>query len=244
MKRFYAEARVAPLPDGGYAIHLDGRPVRTPKRAMLVLPIANLAEAVAEEWAAQAEEIDPLRMPLLRFSNTAIDRIEPEREQVIDNVAAYGESDLVCYRAPEPEALVARQQALWQPLIDWLRLRHGVALKSTSGVLHLEQDPEALAALRKLVANSSDMGLTGLYEITTITGSLVIALALSECQIDLEAAAAAAWLDEVFQGETWGEDAEALERRNKLRQDLAHAVEFLQKAYPSDPGFSRCCVQR
>ncbi len=226
MKRFYRQVATIEA-EGGIAVELDGRPVRTPARAHLLLPNAALADAVAGEWRAQGEEIVPTTMPFTRLANTAIDRIAPRRDAVIDEIAAYGGTDLVCYRAAAPAELAALQAAAWQPLIDWLAARHGARLEVVAGVTHRAQPGDAHGALRGAVAAYADMELAALHSATTSAGSLVIALALAERHIDAEAALAAAQIDEAFQAERWGEDDEATARRAELAADLAAAAEFM-----------------
>ena len=226
MKRVYKTVSVAAL-DDGYHVLLDGRPLRTPSKALLHLPSQALAEAVAAEWEAQGEEIRPAEMGQTRLATTAIDRVRPAREEVVANVAGYGASDLVCYHVEDDEALLAKQRRLWQPFRDWLQERHGVALATGSGILHLAQAPENEEKLRALVAAHDDMGLTALADLVTITGSLAIGLALAERAFALEAGWQAAFVDELHQAETWGEDAEAAARRTKLKAELAEALRFL-----------------
>ena len=228
MKRFYKEASTAPAPDGGFLVRLDGRPLRTPKRAELKLPSAALAAAVAGEWRDQGEDILPESMPLCRLANTAIDWVAPERARVQALLAGYAETDVVCYPAPEPEELAARQAAAWRPLLDWAARRHGARLRSTSALLPTPQEAGALAALRKAVEQYEDMPLMALHDLVTISGSLVIGLALAESEVDLERGWAAAQAEELFQAERWGEDAEAAVRRVRLKGELAAALRFLE----------------
>jgi chaperone required for assembly of F1-ATPase len=226
VKRFYRQVAVLPA-DGGIAVCLDGRPIKTPDKAALELPTAALAEAVADEWRAQEQDIDPLAMPFTRLANTAIDRIAPRRAGVIAEIVAYGGSDLVCYRVAHPADLAARQAAAWQPLLDWLAERHGARLESRLGVVHKAQPQAALEALAEAVQPFTDMELAAVHSATSATGSLVLALALAARRIDAEAAFAAGQLDEAFQAERWGEDDESVLRRAELRADLAAAADFL-----------------
>lgn len=226
MKRFYKDVRVV-LADPEFAVELDGRPVRTPKKAPLTLPTRALAEAVAAEWEAQGERIHPAEMPQTRLATTAIDRVRRERPHVVATVAGYGASDLVCYHVEGNAALLERQLGHWQPLRDWLEARYGVRLASGSGVVPIAQRPEPLARLHRLVDAYDDLRLTALHDFTTISGSLVIALALAEAEIDVEAAWQAGFVDELYQAELWGEDAEAADRRARLKAELAEARRFL-----------------
>lgn len=227
MKRFYKEAKAAPA-EGGFVIRLDGRLVRTPKRAELKLPTLPLAEAVAAEWAAQGERIVPASMPLVRLANTAIDWVATERDRVRDIVAGYGATDLVCYPAPEPEELTVRQTRAWRPLIDWATRRYDARLRSTRAILPEPQDPAALAALRRAVDAYDDMALMALHDLVTISGSLIIGLALAEGEVDLDRGWEAAQVDELYQAEKWGEDAEAAARRARLKGEMAAALRFLE----------------
>jgi len=232
MKRAYREARVASA-EGGWRILLDARILQTPARASLLLPTRGLAEAVAAEWAAQKETIVPASMPLMRLAATAIDRVEPQRDKIIDEVAGYAETDLVCYRAERPADLVARQHAVWQPLVDWATLHFDAPLLIATGVLPRRQPPEVLAAIRRAVAARDTLPLTGLHAATTACGSVVVGLALAEGRLDVEGAWQAAQLDETYQIEQWGEDPEATARRAELRRDLDATSSFLRLLSPA-----------
>lgn len=227
MKRFYKSVSVASA-DGGYQIHLDGRPVRTPSKALLVVPGKALAEAIAHEWDAQVETIEPAAMPLTRHANTVLDRITPRREEVADEISRYGENDLVCYRAEWPTDLAERQASTWDPLIDWARRRYDVNLCTVQGIMHRPQSEEALARLSQAVDALQDWQLAPLHTITTITGSLVIGLALVEGEIAPEAAFEAGQLDELYQVEKWGEDSLAQKARENRRVDLLSAARFIE----------------
>ncbi len=224
--RAYAEAAVAE-DGGGFLVTLDGRPVQPPARARLELPTRALADAVAAEWAAQEGKVRPATMPLTRLAATAIDRVAPRRERVIDETAAYGASDLLCYRAAAPPDLAARQGALWQPLLEAAEGRFAARLKVTRGVAPVAQDAAALAALRARVAAHDDMGLAALHAATAAAGSLVIGLRLSLGEVEAEAAWAAVDLDEAFQAERFGADAAGDATRETRRGDLFAAARFL-----------------
>lgn len=226
MKRFYKAVR-AVADEDGFQIELDGRIARTPKKAKLRLPSRTLADAIALEWQAQDDRVDPVTMPLTRLANSAIDAVTTQRETVVETIAAYGGSDLVCYRADTPPDLVAAQHAHWQPLLAWIERRHGAVLTVTADITHVEQPPASLAALTAAVADFDDYGLAALHDLTTITGSLVIGLAVAGDEIDVDRAWAAAQVDEEYQAAKWGEDAEATIRRNRLKADFDHAKLFL-----------------
>lgn len=222
MKRFYKDVTVA---DG--AILLDGRPVKTPARAPLVLPTPKLAEAVAAEWRAQGEEIDPRTMRLTGLSNAAIDRVAPDTAAFIRPLAAYAESDLLCYRADAPAELIARQADAWNPLLDWARARFDVAFTVTSGIVHAAQPQATIVRLSEALAAYDAFHLAGLAPIITIGGSLVTALALAEGEIDPDSAFDLTHLDELWQARRWGEDKMALEARTIRKRDFMAAAELL-----------------
>lgn len=226
MKRVYKRVGTRQA-EGGWGVALDGRPMRTPAKNDLVVPREGLAAAIAAEWEAQQGEIRPATMPLTRLAATAIDRTALLRRQVVEEVANYADTDLVCYRADHPPILAARQHAVWQPLIDWAMVRYDAALAVTSGVIPARQSPAVLKALGSAVAALDDFRLTALHSLTAACGSLVIALAVLERRLAAEEAFAASQLDESFQIEAWGEDAEAAARRDFLAADIAAATRFL-----------------
>jgi len=208
VKRFWTSVETVPE-DGGWAIRLDGRPVRTPARAALNLPAAALAQAIAAEWEAQGEAIDPRTMPMTGFANATLDHVLPAPGAFRGQIVAYAESDLLCYRADGPDPLVARQCAHWDPLLDWARATHGVDFAITAGLLPVDQPALTLAALRGAVEALDPWLLAGVATLTQIGGSLVGALALIDGATQAEALFDAVSLDERWQAEQWGEDAEA-----------------------------------
>ncbi|MFV1919218.1 ATP12 family protein [Sphingomonas sp. MJ1 (PH-R8)] len=226
MKRFWKTVTVEPT-DAGLGIALDGRPVRTPGRVPLALPTPALARAVADEWSAVEDRLDPRAMPLTGLANAAIDRIAPDPAAFAAGLAAYGESDVLCYRAEDPEPLVARQQAAWDPVLAWARKRYDVTFAITAGVMHVAQPPATIARLGEATAARDAFALAGLSPIVTITGSLVLALALAERAFDAETVWNAAHVDEDWQVERWGEDPLATEARLIRRRDYDAAVQFL-----------------
>jgi len=227
-KRFYKLASVVDAEDGGHGVALDGRPIRTPGGAMLTAPTPALAEAIAAEWAAQDDEIRPSTMPMMRLAATAIDRIATERAVIVDQIAAYGGSDLLCYRVESPTPLIDRQAALWQPLLDWAAEVHGARLAVTRGITHVAQDQTALDALRAAVEDLDDCRLAAVSHLTATCGSLVIALAIAARHIGAAEATAASQLDEQWQIEQWGEDAEATQRHDNLAREIADAARFME----------------
>lgn len=223
MKRFWKDVTV----DADLGVRLDDRPVRTPGRAPLILPTAALADAVADEWRVVDGDIDPRAMPLTGLTNAAIDRIASDPAAFAAGLAAYGESDLLCYRAESPPDLVDRQAALWDPPLDWARDRYDVHFEIVTGVIHRPQPDATIERLGAAIAARAAFELAPLSPIVTITGSLVLALALAERAMDADAVWAAANLDEDWQAEQWGEDDLALKARETRRRDFDAAARFL-----------------
>jgi Chaperone required for the assembly of the mitochondrial F1-ATPase len=226
-RRFYRTVALTAA-DDGHRITLDGRPARTPAGRLLVLPSAALAAAIAEEWEAQVETIDPESMPLTRLAFTAIDRICGQRPGIIDGLLAYAGSDVLCYRAESPRELVALEHATWQPILDWAAAQLGVRLVVGHGVAPVQQGDETIETLAAAVAACDDMALAGLASIAQTAGSLVIALAVVRGRIDAEAAFRAAFLDECYQAERWGCDPDAASRRDRLAAEIAAAASFVR----------------
>ncbi|GAB6054177.1 ATPase [Magnetospira thiophila] len=233
-RRFYKQAAAGPASGGGFAVLLDGRPIKTPEGAALVVAQQGLAEAIAAEWAAQETEIRPHRMPLMRLTCTAIDRISVVRQEVIDHLLAYAGTDLLCYRAKFPADLVARQAAAWDPLLDWLAARHGARLTITDGVLAIPQPDTALACLRAALETLDSFHLSALSAAARSAGSLAIALALAEGHLDAGQAFDVSQIDETYQMEKWGEDDEALAHRAELRADFEAAARLFALLSPSE----------
>ena len=223
MKRFWTNVDIT----DARGITLDGKPVRTPGRAPLLLPNDKLAAAVAEEWRAVTGEIDPRAMPLTGLANAAIDRIAPDPRTFAAGLAVFAESDLLCYRADSPAPLVARQAAAWDPLLDWARATYGVDFVVTTGIMHRHQPPETLARLSDAIAARSAFELAALAPIVTISGSLVAALALAERAADAEAVWLASELDFDWQAEQWGEDDLAIPARQARLRDYEAGVRML-----------------
>jgi chaperone required for assembly of F1-ATPase len=228
MKRFYKEASTSAAPDGGYTVLLDGKRVKTPKRALLSLPNLPLAEAITEEWRAQSETLDKQTMPLTRLAFAAIDVVTPERGQIVQQLLKYTAHDLLCYRAEDPPELVTRQAHDWDPLLDWAAETYGARLKVGFGIRHVPQPPEAIAELEQALVRYDEFELAGLHTATTITGSLILGLALAEEEVSAREAFAAATLDETFQAEKWSRDAEAEKRHQHHLFELSAAERFLR----------------
>lgn len=238
MKRFWDEAAIAPVGDL-WQVTLDGRPMRLPNAgtaggAPLLLGNPALAAAIAAEWqaagGAKGGEMSFADLPLTRLAGTAQERVAPQAEAVAVELAKYGESDLLCYRADGPDALVARQEALWQPWLDWAAEALGARLVVTTGIVHVAQSPQALAALAGAVGAQPVGVLTALGLAVPSMGSLVLGLALAAGAIDAGGATAAAQVDELFQAELWGVEAEAAARRARMADEIALAARFMALA--------------
>jgi chaperone required for assembly of F1-ATPase len=229
MKRFYANVSIGIPKRGSYSILLDGKPVKTPKRADLVLPRRELAEAIAEEWRAQGEEIKPAEMFLTKCANTAIDQTAGHEGPVVEGILAYA-NDLLCYRAEFSEDLKSRQSENWDPLLDWLEARFGVKLRIGTGIAHIEQEEAALAKLRAAIGGHNAFTLTALHAAATLCGSLVLAIAILEGRLTAEEAFAASRLDEEYQAEKWGRDAGAELRARAMAAELDAAARFMRCA--------------
>ena len=226
MKRFWKDVAVEPGQEG-WAVKLDGRPVKTPARAALAVPSEVLAEAIAEEWRAVGETIDPRAMPLTGLANAAIDRVAPDPSAFASKLAEYAEGDLACYRAEGPSALVARQESSWDPLLAWARRRYDLDFATTSGLMHVAQPPATVERLSHAVAALDPFRLAGLSPLVTIGGSLVAVLAVLENAITPEEAWEAVSVDDRWQFEQWGADAEAQTAMENRRRDFLAAARFL-----------------
>lgn len=224
-KRFYKKAAAGPH-DGGHAVLLDGKTVKTPSKRALVVPTLALAEAMATEWEAQHEEIDPRTMWLTKLANTAIDLVAPRRAEVIAELVNYSGTDLLCYRAGHPAALAARQVALWDPLLDWAAAQ-GIALTPTTGILHVAQPPASLEAYGRALEALDAFRIAALHNAVTLTGSAVTGLAMTLGRVTAEEAFNIAYLDEHWQMELSGEDEEERARLEIRRSELAETSRFI-----------------
>ncbi len=220
---------VAVVPqEGGYAVHLDGKPLKTPQGVAFVLPSPTLAKAIADEWQATAPRPpSPEKMPLTRIAGTVLDRLSQQREAIEAQLLSYAETELLCHRAEGPSALATRQHQTWQPLLDWVAIRHDAMLNITTGIVAVPQPERSLAALRGALSGMDPWRLAAISVAVAASGSLVIGLALSDGRIDPAAAFEAAELDTTWQIEKWGEDREASDRRAVVRTDLELAKRFL-----------------
>lgn len=224
-KRFYKQAE--PLEaEGGFGVALDGRPLRTPARKLFVVPVRAVAEAVAQEWRDQVEDIDPSRMSLTRLLNVAIDGVAADPSASLEEVVRYAGTDLVCYRAEGPERLVARQAQHWDPVLDWLRDAHAIRLILSAGIRHVTQPQAALDRLRDLIPKD-EFRLAAIVSLTALLGSATLALALQSGRITPDEAWAAGHVDEDWNREQWGEDESAAARRAARKLEMEAAARLL-----------------
>lgn len=227
MKRFWKQADVV-AEAAGWGVALDGKPVRTPAKAPLIVPAEALAEAIAAEWNGCATEVDPRMMPLTGLANAAIDGVAPGPAAFAKSLGSYGESDLFCYRAEGPEELADRQQQCWDPLLAWARRRFDVDFRLTCGIIHVGQPEATTNRLARSVAALDPFRLAGLSPLVSIGGSLVAALAVLEGEIAPEQAWAAITIDERWQLEQWGDDSEAEAVLENRKRDFLAAARFLE----------------
>jgi len=227
-KRFWKEA-TAQEENGGFAVLLDGRSVRTPGKAALIVPSLTMAQAITEEWDAQEGELDPATMPVTRSANAAIDKVAVQHAEVAAMIAAYAETDLLCHRADTPAELVARQEAGWAPLLQWAAEKYDAPLSVTTGILPVDQPAKSLARFRAEVDRFDAFGLTALHDLVSLSGSLVIGLAAANgTQGDIKALWDISRIDELWQIEKWGEDDEATALSDSKFRDFQHALRFFR----------------
>lgn len=225
MRRFWTAATVVPEA-GGFAVHLDGKPVRTPRKAPLILPTEALADAVAAEWQAVVAKVDPARMPFTRRANSAIDTVAPGIDGVALMLAEYGGTDLLCYRAEGPADLVARQSQSWDPLMTWAATTLPAPLKTTTGVMHIAQPAASRAALTGAVRQLSAFQLVAFHDLVALSGSLVLALAITRGRLTAEEAWTLSRIDEDWQIEQWGADEDAAAIAALKQADFLQANRF------------------
>jgi chaperone required for assembly of F1-ATPase len=230
-KRFWTESTVVPE-DGGFAVRLDGRPVKTPAKRALVLPTQAMAKAVAAEWDAQEGEINPNTMPVTKTANAAIDKVAVQHAEVADMLAAYGDADLLCYRADTPDELVARQIVEWDPMLDWAEQSFGVRLETRTGIMHAPQDARALEVLRRETHALTTFELAAFHDLVSLSGSLILGFAAARDARPIETLWDISRLDEIWQVEQWGKDdeAEAMAAVKKAGFLHAHAMFTLCRA--------------
>ncbi|MBB3946955.1 chaperone required for assembly of F1-ATPase [Rhizobium skierniewicense] len=230
-KRFYKHVTVGETEEGGFTVLLDGKTMRTPAKSVLTVPTRALAQLLRDEWDAQVEVVDPTIMPVSRHINTAIDGIASDPQAVFEDILRFSSSDLLCYRAGEPQALVERQSEQWDPIIDWAANTLGARFILVEGVMHQDQPREAIAAFAVTVRKyDTPIELAALHTMTTLTGSALLALALAEGERSVEEIWALAHLDENWTAEQWGEDDDAQVRTAKRFVEMRAAVDVLHAA--------------
>lgn len=225
-KRFWKDVSIRPEA-AGFGVFLDEGQLKTPLKSSLLAPTKAVAEGIAAEWDAVDEKIDPSKMHLTRCANATIDKVVQEHGAVAAMLAAYGGTDLLCYRAGSPEELVARQAAAWDPMLDWISTDHGVELKQTIGVMHLKQSAESQEKLHAMVVAHDPWRLTALHDLVTISGSLVLGLAVATRYMSAEDVWPLSRIDEVWQEEQWGEDEDAAKTVVLKRGDFLDAARLL-----------------
>lgn len=225
-KRFWKETSII-ADDRGYSISLDGRPVKTPEGYPFIVKAERLASEIRDEWDAQEEKISPDTMPMYKFSVTAIDRVSTQRQAVVDELGAYGASDLLCYREDRDHRLADHQQNTWQSYLDWANQRFDVQLKVFGGIMPGDQDQHTKSKLKNAVDQFDDFQLSGLHSLVTVSGSLVLGLAATTDEFHLDQIIQAAFLDDLWQQKKWGYDEEAALRLNNYQQQLEDAHRFM-----------------
>lgn len=226
-KRFWKAAEATQV-DGGHSVLLDGRSVRTPAKSALILPTEQMAREVAAEWDAQQDKINPLTMPYTRAANAATDKVTPQKAEVADMLASYGDSDLICYRAADPNGLVERQNKGWDPLVDWSTTHLKAPLQVYVGVMHAPQPPASLAHLSRQVHAFNPFQLTAFHDLVSLSGSLIIGFAAVHEYASPEALWEVSRIDETWQIDQWGEDEDAMEQVAVKREAFLHAERFFR----------------
>ncbi|NUB44500.1 ATPase [Fertoebacter nigrum] len=224
-KRFWQQAEACPCA-GGFTVTLDGRAVKTPAKTPLVVPTRALAQAIADEWQAQEGIVRPDTMPCTRSTNSALDKVTPQFDAVVNELAGYGATDLLCYRATGPARLIDMQAAAWDPLLLWAAAALDAPLRVTHGVVPIDQPAASLAALAAQVRGQSAFQLAGFHDLVAISGSLILALAVTQGRLTVDQAWTLSRLDETWQAELWGADDEAAESDALRRVGFAHAGRF------------------
>lgn len=225
-KRFWKDATVEVAGDNAFEVKLDGRSLRTPAKALLQVPTQALAQAIADEWTAQGEKIDPRTMPVTRTANSALDKVAHQQVEVANLIAAYGETDLLCYRAIGPEKLIARQAEQWDPLLAWASESLDAPLNVGTGVMHVAQPVDSVEKLAELVHAMDPWRLAAFHDLVALSGSLVLALAVIHDKAPLDDIWQLSRLDELWQIECWGDDEEAADLAKLKAQAFAEAGKF------------------
>jgi chaperone required for assembly of F1-ATPase len=229
MKKFYCDVSTSQIEDG-FLVLLDGKAIKSPLGTPLSIPTEGLAKAIAEEWKSEGDDINLESMPLTRFANTSFDRVLSQKDAIVDEVSGFGDTDLLCYRASSPDDLAEAQSKMWDPLLAWLKGEFGISLKTTSSVLHIEQDLEDLANLQTIVNSIDVFWLSAFHSATSILGSLVLALALLKEKVSVDEAWNASRVDENYQINLWGEDFEAQKKAENDYEALGSAANFMKLA--------------
>ena len=224
-KRFWENANVVEA-GAGFTVLLDGRKLRTPVKSELIVPTQRMAEAIAGEWRTQGEKVDPLTMPVTRSANAAIDKVMPLHDEVAKLVAAYGESDLLCYRADTPPALVDRQNAAWDPLLEWAAKELSAPLKTGKGIMPVKQEAKVLSSLAKRVTGMDAFQLAAFHDLVGMSGSLIIGFAVIHKLLPVPELWCRSRIDEDWQIEQWGEDDEDISTTEGKRLGFEHAAKF------------------
>jgi chaperone required for assembly of F1-ATPase len=224
-KRFWKAVTVEAVP-GGHAIRLDARPVKTPGKTLLVVPTEALARAIAAEWEAQAGLVRPETMPFTRAANSALDKVAPQFDEVVGLLAAYGATDLLCYRATGPVELIALQNAAWDPVLDWCATALGAPLVSVAGVMHVAQPDPSIRRLHAMTAALTPFQIAAFHDLVMLSGSLVLAFAVTEGRLTPEQAWTLSRIDETYQASLWGEDDEAVALAETKRLAFHQAAAF------------------
>lgn len=224
-KRFWSDVNVIDE-DGGFAIHLDARPVKTPAKAALIVPSRDMAQAIAAEWNRVDGKVDPRIMPFTRSANASIDKVATQFDDVANMLAGYGGSDLLCYRADNPAELVDRQAQGWDPMLEWTREIYGADLITTVGIMPVTQDSSATTKLAKPLFDATEFELAAFHDLIAMSGSLVLALGVTQRRLTAEQAWALSRIDETWQSEQWGIDDDALQTAEIKRQAFNHAADF------------------
>lgn len=226
-KRFWTSTSVVAV-EGGFAVHLDARPVKTPSKKLLILPNAAMAQAIAVEWDAQQGLIRPDTMPMTRYANSAVEKVAPQFDAVADHLATYGETDLLCYRALAPQALIDRQNAAWNPWLDWAAQELNAPLIATAGVMYIPQNPASLSNLRAQMNSMTAFHLSAFHDLVAIAGSFVLALAMTRGRITANQGFTLSRIDEDWQIEQWGQDDEASSLAASKARALQNALSFFE----------------
>lgn len=226
-KRFWKKAEAVES-EGAFTVLLDGRSVKTPAKSALKVPSLEMAQAIADEWDAQEEQIDPIAMPVTRSANAAIDKVSTQFTEVADMIAEYGDSDLLCYRADGPRELADRQARAWDPLLDWADQTFNARLEPREGIIHAPQDPRAIANLKREVHAFSPFELTAIHDLVGLSGSLILGLAAARGYESPEALWELSRVDELWQAEQWGDDDEAIEVAEKKKKEFLHSAKFFE----------------